>query len=49
MPFLLQPSQFILACDRHRNMLDCIPPWLGTKEQIYKQEYNAGNKKEIFL
>jgi len=29
MPFLPQPSQFILAWDRHRNMLDCIPPWLG--------------------
>ena len=28
MPFLLQLSQFILACDRHRNMLDCIPPLL---------------------
>jgi len=25
MPFLLQPSQFILPWDRHRNMLDCIP------------------------
>jgi len=30
MPFLLQPSQFILAWDRHRNTLDCIPPWLTT-------------------
>ena len=26
MPFLLQLSQFILAWDRHRNMLYCIPP-----------------------
>ena len=26
---LLQPSQFIVAWDRQRNMLDCIPPWLG--------------------
>jgi len=25
-PFLPQPSQFILAWDRLRNMLDCIPP-----------------------
>jgi len=25
MPFLPQPSQFILAWDKHRNMLDCIP------------------------
>jgi len=31
MPFLPQPSQFILAWDRHRNMLDCIPPWLGAR------------------
>ena len=29
MPFLWQPSQFILAWERHRNMLDCIVPWLG--------------------
>ena len=29
MSFLPQPSQFILAWDRHRNMLDCILPWLG--------------------
>jgi len=29
MTFLLQPSQFIMASDRHRNMLDCISPWLG--------------------
>jgi len=28
MPFLPQPSQFILVWDRHRNMLDCIPLWL---------------------
>jgi len=28
MPFLPQPSQFILAWERHRNMLNCIPPWL---------------------
>jgi len=28
MPFLSQPSQFILAWDRHKNMLDYIPPWL---------------------
>jgi len=25
MPFLPQPSQFVLAWDRHMNMLDCIP------------------------
>jgi len=25
MPFLPQASQFILAWDRHTNMLDCIP------------------------
>jgi len=25
MPFLSQPCQFILAWDRHRNMLHCIP------------------------
>jgi len=31
---LLQPSQFILAWDRHRNMLDCIPPQLGSKLHI---------------
>ena len=35
LPFLPQPSQFILAWDRHRNMLDCVPsglvtPWLGS-------------------
>jgi len=29
MPFLPQPSEFILAWERHRNMLDCILPWLG--------------------
>jgi len=29
MPFLLQRSKFILARDRHRNMLDCIPRGLG--------------------
>ena len=28
MLFLPQPFQFILAWDRHRNMLDCIPLWL---------------------
>ena len=25
MPFLSQPSQFILTWDRHSNMVDCIP------------------------
>jgi len=31
LPFLPQPSQFILAWDKHRNMLDCIQyPWLGS-------------------
>jgi len=30
MPFLPQPSQFILAWDGHRNMLDCISPSLGS-------------------
>jgi len=29
MPFLPQLSQFILAWDRDRNILDCISPWLG--------------------
>jgi len=29
MPFLPQPSQFILAWNRHRNVLDCIPPRFG--------------------
>jgi len=29
MPFLPQPSQLILAWNRHRNMLDCIPPWIA--------------------
>jgi len=29
MSFLLQPSQFIVAWDMQRIMLDCIPPWLG--------------------
>jgi len=31
MPFVPQPSQFILTWDRHRNMLDCIPLWLGSR------------------
>jgi len=26
---LPQPSQFAMAWDRHRNMLDCTPIWLG--------------------
>jgi len=35
MLFLWQPSQSILAWDKHRNILDCIPPWLGLiKQQI---------------
>jgi len=49
MPFLLQPSQFILAWDRNRNMLDCIhTPWFGTAQKtgqlnIY-HEYQKCNK-----
>ena len=35
MPFLLQPSQFILAWDRYRNMLDCIPRGLVSYFIIY--------------
>ena len=38
MPFLPQPSQFILAWDKHRNILDCIPPWHGFRS-------NKRNKK----
>jgi len=33
MPFLPQTSQFILAWERHRNMLDCIPPWLAQTDR----------------
>jgi len=29
-----QPFQFILAWDRLRNMLDCIPPWLVQEEKL---------------
>ena len=29
-----QPSQFILAWDMQRNMLDCIPPWLATESVV---------------
>jgi len=43
MPFLPQPSQFILAWDRHRNMLDCIPRGLVPRlslQQIFQQSQN---------
>ena len=44
MPFLTQPFQFIRAWDRHRNMLDCISPWLGsgsgsTGKQLLKRSW----------
>ena len=37
-PFLRQPSQFILAWDRHRNMLHCILPWEVNNNK--KQNWN---------
>jgi len=35
---LWQPSQFMLACDRHRNMLDCIPSGLVYKTDPREKE-----------
>ena len=32
--FLLQPSQFTLAWDRHRSTLDCIPRWLACTVRV---------------
>jgi len=32
--FLLQPSQFTLAWDRHRSTLDCIPRWLDCTVRV---------------
>ena len=40
---LPQPSQFILAWDRHRNMLDCIPPCLGYSQHAQ----NLINAEEV--
>jgi len=40
MPFLPQPSQFILAWDRHRNMLDYTAPWLGSLSHHYSKYLN---------
>jgi len=40
MPFLPQPSQFILAWDRHRMMLACIPgglPYAKYQLEIFKR------------
>jgi len=45
MHFLPQPSQFILAWDRHRNMLDCIHPWLGYTIYTEVNIYYAENDK----
>ena len=36
MPFLPQPSQFILVWNSQRNMLDCIAPWLGWKLSYHR-------------
>jgi len=40
LPFLPQPSQFILAWDRHRSMLDCIQYPVAW----FSQQYSAMSK-----
>jgi len=40
LPFLPQPSQFILAWDKHRNMLDCIQYPVAW----FSQQYSAMSK-----
>jgi len=46
MAFLPQPSQFILAWDRYRNMLDCIRPWQAT---LHEKKYRPHQPSELRL
>jgi len=43
MPFLSQPSQFILAWDRHWTMLACIPSGLVTLKNIKSDQHQNQN------